>query len=36
VPEERASAFISSLEERGVSGVVVGEIVEGRGVRVAP
>jgi selenide,water dikinase len=36
VPEERASAFISSLEERGVSGVVVGEVVEGHGVRVAP
>jgi selenide,water dikinase len=36
VPEEQASALVSSLEERGVSGVVVGEVVEGHGVRVAP
>jgi selenide, water dikinase len=36
VPEERASAFILSLEEHGTSGTVVGEIVEGSGVRVTP
>ena len=34
VPEERASAFARSLEERGTSGAVVGEIIEGSGVRV--
>ncbi len=34
VPEERASEFIRSLEEHGTSGFVVGEVVEGNGVRV--
>jgi len=34
VPEERASGFVRSLEERGASGTVVGEVVEGTGVRV--
>src|SRR5215216_1529307 len=36
VPEERASAFARSLEKHGTSGAVVGEFVEGRGVRVTP
>lgn len=36
VPKERVSAFVSSLEERGASGDVVGEVVEGHGVRVTP
>jgi selenide, water dikinase len=34
VPEERVSAFVGSLEKHGVSGAVVGEVVEGNGVRV--
>jgi selenide,water dikinase len=34
VPEERASELIRSLEEHGTSGFVVGEVVEGNGVRV--
>ena len=34
VPEERASAFVRSLEKRGASGTLVGEVVEGSGVRV--
>jgi selenide, water dikinase len=36
VPKERASAFLSSLEQHGASGNVVGEVVEGYGVRVTP
>ncbi len=36
VPEERASEFIRSLGEHGASGAVVGEVVEGNGVRVTP
>jgi selenide, water dikinase len=36
VPEERASTFIRSLEERGTSGAMIGEVVEGRVVRVTP
>jgi selenide,water dikinase len=36
VPEERASTFARSLEEHGVSGAMVGEVVQGRGVRVTP
>jgi selenide,water dikinase len=36
VPEERASTFVSSLEEHGTSGAVVGEVVEGSGVRATP
>jgi selenide,water dikinase len=35
-PRERASAFVRSLEEHGVSGAIVGEVVEGSGVRVTP
>ena len=34
VPAERASAFLSSLDEHGASGDVAGEVVEGHGVRV--
>jgi selenide,water dikinase len=34
VPGERASAFLGSLDEHGTSGAVVGEVVEGHGVRV--
>jgi selenide,water dikinase len=34
VPEERASGFARSLDEYGASGAVVGEVVEGSGVRV--
>jgi selenide, water dikinase len=34
VPEEQVSAFVGSLEKHGVSGAVVGEVVEGNGVRV--
>ena len=36
VPEDRASAFIHSLEDHGASGAMVGEVVEGSGVRVTP
>jgi selenide, water dikinase len=34
VPEERVAEFIRSLEEHGTSGFVVGEVVEGKEVRV--
>jgi selenide,water dikinase len=34
VPEEHASEFIRSLENHGASGFVLGEVVEGNGVRV--
>jgi selenide,water dikinase len=34
VPEELASAFVRSLEERGTPGAVVGEVIEGSRVRV--
>jgi selenide,water dikinase len=34
VPEERASAFLDSLEKQGAQGAVVGEVVEGNGVKV--
>jgi selenide, water dikinase len=34
MPEARASEVIRSLEEHGASGFVVGEVVEGNGVRV--
>ena len=36
VPEELLTAFVRSLEERGGSGAVVGEVVEGDGARVTP
>jgi selenide, water dikinase len=36
VPQGRLSAFAGTLEDLGVSGAVVGEVVEGEGVRVAP
>ncbi len=36
VPEEQAEKFARSLEEHGTSGVVVGEVVQGSGVRVTP
>ena len=36
VPQEKVPAFVASLDERGTSGVVVGEVVEGTGVRVTP
>jgi selenide,water dikinase len=35
VPEARASALIDALRERGITGAVVGEVVERAGVRVA-
>ena len=34
VPTDRAAAFVRSLEDQGASGTVIGEIVEGSGVRV--
>ena len=34
VPAERASVFVRSLGEHGASGAIVGEVVEGSGVRV--
>ena len=34
VPEDQVSALVSSLERYGVPGAVVGEVVEGSGVRV--
>jgi selenide, water dikinase len=34
VPEERASEFVSSLDEHGAMGVVAGEVIEESGVRV--
>jgi selenide, water dikinase len=34
VPEQRASAFVRSLEKHGASGTLVGDVVEGSGVRV--
>jgi hypothetical protein len=36
VPDERLSAFAGSLENLGISGAVIGEVVEGEGIRVAP
>jgi selenide, water dikinase len=36
VPEERASTFVRLLEEHGTSGATIGEVVEGRVVRVTP
>jgi selenide,water dikinase len=34
VPEDLTSAFVRSLEKHGTAGTVVGEVVEGNGVRV--
>jgi len=36
VPEEHAVGFVRALEKHGATGAVVGEVVEGRGVRVTP
>jgi selenide, water dikinase len=36
VPRKRAENVLNALEERGASGAVVGEVVEGSGVRVTP
>jgi selenide,water dikinase len=36
VPQEKASAFVRSLNKHGASGAVVGEVVEDIGVRVTP
>jgi selenide,water dikinase len=35
VPRARASALVGALDKRGVTGAVVGEVVESAGVRVA-
>ena len=35
VPRAGASALVGALDKRGVTGAVVGEVVEGAGVRVA-
>jgi selenide,water dikinase len=34
VPRARASALVGALDKRGVTGAVVGEVVERSGVRV--
>jgi len=36
VAEERAQEFVGALERNGALGTVVGEVVEGAGVRVVP
>jgi selenide, water dikinase len=36
VPRKRTENFVNALEEHGASGAVVGEVVEGSGVRVTP
>ncbi len=36
VPAERTEMFVNALDEHGASGAVVGEVVEGSGVRVTP
>ena len=36
VPREKASAFVRTLDEHGASGAVIGEVLEGHGVRVTP
>jgi selenide,water dikinase len=36
VPEERASEFIRSLDQHGVSGALIGEVVGEAGIRVTP
>ena len=36
VPHEKVSEFVDSLQKGGTSGAVVGEVVEGQGVRVVP
>jgi selenide,water dikinase len=35
VPEARAAVLVGELEKRSASGVVIGEVIEGAGVRVA-
>jgi selenide,water dikinase len=34
VPADRVAAFVRSLEDHGAAGVVIGEVVEGSGVRI--
>jgi selenide,water dikinase len=36
VPREKVSAFVRTLNEHGASGAVIGEVLEGHGVRVTP
>lgn len=36
VPGETSGRFVRALEDRGVTGTVVGEVVEGRGILVTP
>ena len=36
VPHEKVSEFVGSLQKGGTSGAVVGEVVEGHGVRIVP
>jgi selenide,water dikinase len=36
VPQEKAAEFVGSLREHEASGAVVGEVVEGDGIRVTP
>jgi selenide, water dikinase len=36
VPHEEVSEFVGSLQKGGTSGAVVGEVVEGHGVRIVP
>jgi selenide, water dikinase len=36
VPQERSNEFVRSLEKHGAAAVVVGEVVEGSGIRVIP
>jgi len=36
VPQERSNEFVRSLEKHGAAAVVVGEVVEGSGIRIIP
>ena len=36
VPQERSEEFVRSLEKHGAPAAVVGEVVEGSGIRVTP
>jgi selenide, water dikinase len=36
VPHEKVSEFVASLQKGGTSGAVVGEVVEGHGMRIVP
>jgi selenide,water dikinase len=36
VPQERSVTFVRSLEKHGAAAAVVGEVIEGSGIRITP